>query len=33
MVGRLSRSLNMKSKKGTKDKKDPEGIDSPARWT
>jgi hypothetical protein len=28
-----SRSFNRKSKKGTKDKKDPEGIVVSARWT
>ena len=33
MEGWLSRSLNRKSKKGTKDKKDPDGIEVSARWT
>ena len=30
---RVSRSLNMKSQKGTKDMKVSEGIDVSARWT
>jgi hypothetical protein len=32
LEGWLSRSLNRKSKKGTKDKKDAEGIEMAVRW-